>query len=101
MVHEPADELLPAASPCLPTARLYVSLLPPPLTALSSSGKKEGGKKRTLIIPRPSVKLLRLGGGFTDDAPFSSGGGARNVSFGWPQAETMTQIVVAISKYLN
>lgn len=67
MVHDPADELLPAASPCLPTARLYVSLLPPPLTTLSSSGKKR--EKRTLIIPRVSVKLLRQDGGFTNDGP--------------------------------
>lgn len=97
MVHEPADELLPAASPCLPTARLYVSLLPPPLTALSSSGKKEGEKR--LIIPRPSVKLLRLGGAFTDDAPSAAVAETRNVSFGWPQGEILTHIAVAKSRY--
>lgn len=47
------------------------------------------------------MKLLRLGGGFTDDAPFSSSGGARNEFFGWPQGEIMTHIVVAISRYLK
>lgn len=98
MVHKPADELLPAASPCLPTARLYVSLLPLPLTALSSSGKKEG-EKRTLIIPRPFVKLLRLGGGFTDDTPSTAV--VEPEMFGWPQGEILTHIVVAISRYLK
>lgn len=94
MVHDPADELLPAASPCLPTARLYVSLLPPPLTSLSRSGKKE--KKRTLIIPSPSVKLLQLAEGFTNDAAW-----AEPQYFLIPQAEIMTHIAVAINRYLE
>lgn len=68
------------------TTVLYVSLLPPPVTALSSSGKRE--KKWTVIIPRPSVKPLQLDQGFTNEAPAAGRAGLRNV---FKLAEIMTQ----------
>lgn len=45
------------------------------------------------------MKLLRLGGGFTDDTPSTAV--AEPEMFGWPQGEILTHIVVAINRYLK